>query len=72
MEVISLLIGIGLLVGWKYSQNNMIINDIVCLCIVVGLIKILKFTSLKIAALTFLSTIVIELVFAFLLYYTQS
>lgn len=47
----------------------MILNDVICLCMIVAFIKILKFTSLKIAGLSFLITIAIELIIAFLIYF---
>lgn len=53
------MIGTGVVIGWFFSEKNMILNDIVCLCMIVAFIKILKFTSLKIAGLAFLVTIVI-------------
>lgn len=69
LEVVSLMVGTGVLIGWFYSEQNMIANDIVCCCMIVGFIKILKFTSLKIAAIAFVATIVIELVVAMTIYF---
>lgn len=63
------MIGTGILVGWYYSGKNMIVNDLVCFCMIVGIIKLCKFTSFKIAILAFTSTILIELLVAFLIYY---
>ncbi len=59
MECVSVVVGVGTVVGWWYSNHNMLINDIVCICIVVACIKILKFTNLKIASLGYLITMVI-------------
>ena len=60
--------GIGTAIGWWFSDSNMIVNDIICLCLIISLIKILKFTSLKLAGLTFLVIISIEIIFATVLY----
>ena len=66
----SLSIGALASVGWWFSDYNMIVNDAICLCITVAAIKILKFTSLKMAGLAFLVTITLELTFATALYLT--
>jgi hypothetical protein len=68
MEVISLTVGALGVVGWWFSNDNMIVTDLLCLCITVGFIKILKFTSLKLAGAAFVATIVVELTFATALY----
>lgn len=70
MELLSLSVGVLASVGWYFSNDNMIVNDALCLCIIVSAIKILKFTSLKMAGFTFLVVIVVELVFATVLYLT--
>lgn len=57
--MVSLLLGTGTVLGWFYSDHNILLTDIVCMCMVVGLIKILKFTSLKMAGLAFLVLIVV-------------
>lgn len=57
--MVSLLLGTGAVLGWFYSDHNILLTDIVCMCMVVGLIKILKFTSLKMAGLAFLVLIVV-------------
>jgi hypothetical protein len=53
------LVGIALTLGWFFSHKNIILNDIVCCCMIVGFIKILKFTSLKITGLCFLVTMAV-------------
>jgi|JI10StandDraft_1071094.scaffolds.fasta_scaffold1586300_1 hypothetical protein len=63
------MVGTGVVLAWFYSNKNMVLNDAICFCMIVGFIKILKFTSLKMAGLTFLATISLELVIAFLIYY---
>ncbi len=60
--------GTGVTVGWYFSNSNIIMNDIVSICMCVGLIKILKFTNLKVAGLAFLVTIVLELVVVIVIY----
>lgn len=56
------------MVGWYFSSHNMIVNDIVCMCLIVACIKVFKFTSLKLAAIMILSFIVIEIAFSTVLY----
>lgn len=68
LEAVSVVLGVGLTVGWWFSENNLVMNDIVAGCIVVGLVKILKFTSLKLAGLSYFSLLVIEVVVIVLLY----
>ena len=70
LEVISLIVGTGTVVGWWFSENNMIVNDIICICMTVAFIKILKFTSLQIAGLAFLITMTILVILALLIYFT--
>ena len=70
LELISLILGMIACVGWWFSNDNMIVNDAICLCITVAAIKIIKFTSLKLAGFAFLVTITIELTFATTLYLT--
>jgi len=61
MELISVFVGIGLTFGWFFSGNNFIVNDIICCCMIIGFIKILKFTSLQTAGICFLITMALEM-----------
>jgi hypothetical protein len=54
-------------VGWWYGGGNIIINDAICLCMVVGFIKILKFTSLFAATIGFAVTITVLIILAVLI-----
>jgi len=63
------LVGIGLTIGWYFSGKNMILNDMVCCCMIVGFIKILKFTSLKITGLCFLITMAVEMTFVITIHF---
>ena len=54
--------------GWVFSDSNIILNDILSICICIGLTKILKFTSLKMAGVAFLTTIILELVVVIVIY----
>lgn len=69
MEGISLLIGIGVCFGWWYSGKNWIINDIISVCMIVAGIKILKFTSMRIAVICYCATILLEMVFVLVINY---
>ena len=69
MDIISLLIGVGAVVGWYYSGRNWIINDIICVCLIITMIKLLKFTSLQIAVITFLIIITVEMAFVLAIHF---
>ena len=68
LEGLSIAVGVGLLIGWWFSDRNIILNDIVAGCMVVGLVKILKFTSLKLAGLSYFSLLAIEIIVIVILY----
>jgi len=59
LELFSLIVGAGVLVAWYFSDNNIFINDLICMCIIVACIKVFKFTSFKMAVLAISSVIVI-------------
>lgn len=68
MELVSLLVGLAFTLGWYFSHNNIFLNDILSICICIGLIKILKFTNLQTAGLAFLVTIILELTVIVVIY----
>ena len=68
MEMMSLVIGTGTTIAWWYSMANIILNDLLCVCISIACIKILKFTSLKIPLLSFIIITVLEVGFELILY----
>ncbi len=45
------------------------VNDIIAISIIIAGIKLLKFTSLKIAIITFIATISIEMIFVFIIHF---
>ena len=51
--------GLGVCFGWWFSNKNYIVNDIVAICMIVAGVKILKFTSLRMAIISFCVTITI-------------
>lgn len=53
----------GVMVSWWFVQDNILINDLISLCMVIGFVKILTFRSLKMAGLAILVSTVIELAF---------
>lgn len=55
--------------GWWFSDNNIILSDIICLCVVVSCIKVLKFTSLYVATLGFAITMTLLIIVALLIYF---
>jgi len=72
MELISLVVGLGLTLGWFFSGKNMIVNDIICCCMIVGFIKILKFTSLQTAGICFLITMAVQMTFVIVIHFKTS
>jgi hypothetical protein len=54
IDVISLLVGLALTMAWWFTHKNWLISDILSICIVVSMIKVFKYTSLKIALLSYL------------------
>ena len=71
MDFISLIIGVGVVVGYAYSNRNWIINDIICICIIVGAIKIIKYTNMKIAIFTLIVGLGVEMAFVWIIHYTK-
>ena len=69
MELWSIITGVAITVGWWYSGQNMILNDIICICAIISCIKLLKFTSLKLAGLAYLITITLELIVVLSIYF---
>lgn len=55
--------------GWWYSEDNIILNDIINICLIVACIKILKFTSLLIPTLGFAITMSLLIIIGILIYY---
>jgi hypothetical protein len=49
MDILSLLIAIGMVIGYFFTYKNWILNDVLCVCTIVASIKVFKFTNLKIA-----------------------
>ncbi len=64
----SLTIGTIFTLAWYFSEYNIILNNILSICICIGLIKILKFTNLKMAGLSFLVTVTLELIVVVVIY----
>ena len=67
IEAISLIVGVGVVVGWWMSDRNWIVNDIVAIFMIVAGIKFFKFTSLRYAIICFCLTITVEMVFVLLI-----
>ena len=47
MDIVSLLVGTGVMMSWWFTTKNWISSDLIGTCVVVSFIKIFKFTSLK-------------------------
>lgn len=61
--MIGLVLGIGLTTAWWLTEKNFLLSDAIDLCILVALIKLIKFTSLKIAVVLYLSTSALMIIF---------
>ncbi len=59
IDILSLFISVGIAVGYGFSGKNWILNDVLCLCLVIASIKIFKFTNLKIALVGLICTLAI-------------
>ena len=55
--------------GWWFSDSNIILNDIICICICVACIKVLKFTSLLNATIGFGLVMALLVIIALLIYF---
>lgn len=58
----SLLIGVGVAIGYYFSAKNWIINDILCVSIMVAAIKIMKYTNLKISLFALVVGLVVQMI----------
>lgn len=63
LDIISLLIGIGAAIGYYFSDKNWIVNDIICVSIMIAAIKIMKFTNLKISIFTLIVGLAVQMAF---------
>ena len=63
MDMIGLLLGIGLTTAWWLTSKNYIISDVIDICILVAIIKLIKFTSLKNAVILYITTSLLMIVF---------
>jgi hypothetical protein len=61
-------VGVLVSLGWYFSDSNIFLNNILSVCSCVALIKVLKFTNLRIGGITFLVTISLELIIVILIY----
>lgn len=59
----SLLIGVGVALAYYFSNKNWIINDVLCVSIMVAAIKIMKFTNLKISLFSLLVGLAVQMTF---------
>jgi hypothetical protein len=63
LDVISLFVGIGTAIGYYFSNKNWIVNDIICVSIMIAAIKIMKFTNLKISIFTLVVGLIVQMAF---------
>lgn len=63
LDIISLFIGVGVALGYYFSNKNWIINDILCVAIIIAAIKIMKFTNLKISLFALCVGLLVQMAF---------
>lgn len=59
LDLISLIIGVGVAMGYQIADKNWIMNDVLCLAIIIATIKVFKFTDLKIAIFSLITTLAV-------------
>ena len=67
MDIIGLGLGLGLVLGWYFSGKNWIISNIIYIMIFLALVKIIKFGSLRMAALGYFCVAICNIVFIVLI-----
>lgn len=72
LDIISLFIGIGVAVGYYFSNKNWIINDVLCVAIMVAAIKIMKYTNLKISLFALLVGLAVQMAFVEYIHFAMS
>lgn len=72
MDVISLFIGIGVALGYYFSDKNWIINDVLCVSIMIAAIKIMKYTNLKISIFALVVGLSVQMVFVEYIHFAKS
>lgn len=50
-HIISTIVAVGVLIAWILLNQNWILNDLICICMIIMLVRIFKFDSLKVAVL---------------------
>lgn len=48
-----------MMIGWWFSNNNMICCDCICICMAIAFVKVFKFSSLKVGGLAILVTSIV-------------
>lgn len=59
MDIFSLVIGLAWGFGWWFSGKNWIVSDIINIAITITIIKIIKFTELKVAVISFFVSVTV-------------
>jgi len=62
IDVLSLLMGLAWLMIWWFTGKNWIVSDLVSICIVWSIVKVFKYTSLKIAIFAYLLFLSLQIV----------
>ena len=57
------MIGVGVALAYYFSDKNWIINDILCVSIMIASIKIMKYTNLKISIFSLVIGLAVQMTF---------
>lgn len=63
IDIISIFVGVGFVLGYYFSKKNWILNDIICVSIIIATIKIMKLTDLKISLFALIVGLAVQMVF---------
>lgn len=62
IDVISLVFGLAMLMTWWFTNKNWIVSGLVSVCIVWSIVKVFKYTSLKVAIFAYVLFLCLQIV----------
>jgi hypothetical protein len=68
IDLISLVVGTGIVISWWTTNKNWISSDIIGGCVVIAFIKCFKFTSMKMALAMLVTILILEVIGAIIIY----
>lgn len=66
VDIVSLGIGVVVTFIWWFTHKNWIVSDFITICMVISAIKVFKFTSLKLALISYVLMLSLFIVAAIL------